>query len=1033
METRSSRIFFLRNTTAPRLLRTGLFLLGLVCSSFSLAVTEIPADPPLSCSPGTTLELIRSRGQDDTWELLARSLEASPGCAALQRDWALISLRTGRLAEARRRLLAAAQTHPDTPAIHFGLGLNLLYDQTEPGAMGQSRTHLERARTLLAGEKSGEDATENTICEGFCLLALSALAPTPDEQVRMIGESLASFEAGGSVSGRGLAQKQLAGLRQRQGDTREALRCAGEALASFAEQDTLGGAVLALHLAGNAHYRLGEAAAADQQYHRSMELAEEQADDESRLRNMVALALLSRTTDVEAALRWFDQSIPVARQLGLDDMLLYVLTTRGTICGTELNRYRTALDSFSEALEVARRAGRWSTVASCLANMGHIRSFLGDYDAALLELQEAAELIDTRKVADGPLESFINREMGYLLWKNGAEEEALARLDRAATVSDAAGDTVGLANARHLQGAVLSAAGRLPEARAKLESAFTAYQRQADEYGQACVSYSMGRTAEALGDPDRAGELYLAATRLSESGGYPILAWSSNYRLGRLALAGGDLVRARQRLELALEAIHKGRAHQAEDTFRWSYMEDKHQVFCSYVDVLDQMARGGLLEQGAGLCFTVAEQAHASSLLDLLRAEEEGRGGDAEALPRITTDQALAALPGPDSWLLEYLLGEDVSFLFLLARTGLTIHRLPPRVEIESLAAGYLEQLRNPPESLDQAISPELAAAGRSLFSILLGPAADQLATGNARLVIVADGLLHHLPFEALALPGNGPPTWLAQRHEISYAHSAAVLAELRDRGDSMMDGERLELLAIGNPDFGGEHPLPPLPHSGREVRRIARRLARARAFTGKEARKSLLADPELAGARVIHLATHALVDEVSARDSAIVFSKEGPDGQDGLLSLEEIGALELDADLVVLSACSTGLGRPVHGEGVVGLSRAFISAGSRCVVHTLWPVEDRFTARLMESFFDGLVRGESKAAALTGARRALLEDGAHPHFWAPFVLVGESSSALYLEPRPRRPWLLALVLIVFGLLTLAGGIHMLKRRQGRT
>ncbi len=926
-----------------------------------------------------------------------------------------------------------AEQHPDSPAVLFGLGLNLLYDRAEPGALGQSRIHLESARALLAGQTGGRQTPEEAICEGFCLLALSAIAPTPDEQVRMINESLGRFEAGGSRSGQGLALKQLAGLRERQGDTEQALRHAEEALVCFEDEDTLGGAALALHLCGNAYYRLGETGPAEQHYHRSLALAEAQADDECRLRNMVALALLARAGNSDETLRWFDKALPIARRLEMDDMLLYVLTTRGTICGTELNRYQTALENFEEALDVARRNSRWDTVAGCLANMGHIRSFLGDFHTALLELQEAAELMDEKEVADSQLESFINREMGYLLWKNGAEEQALARLERAAAKSRAGGDTAGLANALHLQGAVLSASGEENEAREKLLQAFEEYGRQKDTYGQACVSYSMGRTAEAGGDLAQAGMQYQAAARLGLDGDYPILAWSGNYRLGRLALRAGNLDEARDRLELALRSISKSRARQANDTLRWSYMEDKHQVFCSYVDVLERMDSAGMLEDGADLCFAAAEQAHALALLDLLR------GGDGEeTLQRVTADEARAVLPEEGDVLLEYLLGEDVSFLFLLDSAGLEVYRLPPRGEIESLAAGFLEQLRAPAEAVDQVPSAELVSAGRSLHSLLLGPAEGKLAAVDARMVIVADGLLHHLPYEALVLPGDGPPRYLAQQHQVSYALSASVLAELSARRGSELSGDRLDLLAIGDPDLGGREwvstrsgrrALSPLPYSGREVRRIAGRLARARVFTGSEAKKELLGDSELARARVIHLATHALVDEASARESAIVFSLAGGDDE-GLLYLEEIEALGLDADLVVLSACSTGLGRPVRGEGVVGLSRAFITAGSRSVVHTLWPVEDRFTAGLMERFFAGLGRGESKAAALAHARLAALEDGAHPHFWAPFVLVGEGGSALLLEPRQRRQWLLPLLLIVLGLLAVAGGIWMLRRRR---
>lgn len=1041
----------------PHLLKAWLLLLILVFSPVFPAVAEAPADAALSCAPHITLELIQHRGQDETREALARILDTDPGCVNLQRDWALLSLRTGRLAEARQHLLAMAEDHPDTPAVLFGLGLNLLYDRSAPDNLAESRAYLERARTMLDGPTGGANEHERAVCDGFCLLALSALKADPDESARLIEESLGRFEAGGSSSGRGLALKQLAGLRQRQGDNAAALEHALEAVAAFEEEDTLGGLALALHLAGNALYRLGKPGPAEQHYHRSLTLAGEQKDDQSRLRNMVALGLLARAGDADVALGWFDRAVPIARRLEIDQMLLYVLTTRGTICGSELNRYRTALDSFGEALEVARQNARWPTAASCLANMGHIRSILGDFDAALLDLQQAAELIETREVSDGPLESFVNREMGYLLWKNGAEEQALARLDRAASLSRVGGDTGGLANALHLQGAILSAAGRHPEALERLDAALEAYDRGRDAYGRACVSYSLGRTAEATGDPDRAAEWYLESARLGESGTYPILAWSGNFRLGRLALDTGDLALARDRLELALETIGEERAHQAEDDFKWSYMEDKHQVFCSYVDVLERLGSAGALEDGAERGFAAAEQAHASALLDLLqggdvagdvRPQVSAGGSPAATRLQVSANEVRAMLPKENSRLLEYLLGEDASFLFLLDSAGLAVHRLPPRGEIESLAASYLEQLRTPAAAVKQAPAPELVSAGRSLFSLILEPVEERLAVDSARLVIVADGLLHHLPFEALILPGEGPPRYLIQQHEISYAHSAAVLAELSARQSSEADDDRLDLLAIGDPDFGGREwvetgcakrgagrgarlSLSPLPHSGREVRRIAGRLARARVFTGREARKSLLSEKALARARVIHLATHALVDEASARDSAIVFSLAGDAENDGLLCLNEISGLELDTELVVLSACSTGLGRPVRGEGVVGLSRAFISAGSRSVIHTLWPVEDRFTARLMEQLFAGLSSGKSKAAALAEARRTFIQSGAHPHFWAPFVLVGESGSVLQLEPRPGWPWLLQLLLIVLGVLTAVGGIiYMQKRRR---
>jgi len=982
------------------------------CTAAPALLQGAPSGPdtPHPCAPGVTLELIANQGPEVAWATLADALEADPDCAWRHRDWALLSLRTGRLAEARERLEALTGQHPESAAIRFGLGLNLLYDSGAPRAPEKGRAHLEEARRLLGRDPAGGGDGEVAVCDGFCLLALSALAPTAKEAERLIGESRLRFDAGGSTAGRGLALKQLAGQHLRRGETEQALDRAGEALDCFKAEDTLDGATLALHLMGQARAALGLAGEAQASYRRSLALAETQHDGECRLRNMVALGLLARGQDAGEALDWFDRAIPVARRLDMDELLLYALTTRGTICGTELNRYRTALDSFGEALALARRTGRTVHAARCLANMGHIRSYLGDYDAALLELQDAADLLEGLESANGSLVGFVNREMGYLLWKSGAVEQARVRLHRAAGAARACNDRAGLANTLHLQGALASEAGKPGSARSILMSARKIYAEELDDYGQACVMYSMGRNDERIGAPEQAVHRYTEAARLGEEKGYPILAWNSNYRLARMALERGDLLDALACLEKALATIAESRARQVEDALRWAYMEDKHQVFCSTVDTLDRMATAGLIEDGTGRCFSVAEQAHASALLDMVVS-----GGVDGQLPEISAEAARTVLPDEQTVLLEYLLGEDVSFLIRLTGSEVTVHRLPPRGEIESLTTRYLELLRRHPGAVGCIPSPELLDAGRDLQVMLLGPVQQGLAPGD-RLIIVADGLLHHLPFEALVLPDEGPPSFLATVFETAYAHSAAVLAELSAAPTADDPSEnRLDLLAVGNPRLDISLSISPLPHSGREVRRIAGGLARARVFTGEEATKDLLLDPELARARVIHLATHALVDAATAREAAICLSRSA-DGSSRLRP-EEIEALDLDAELVVLSTCGSGLGRPVGGEGVVGLSRAFVTAGSRSVIHTLWPVEDRFTARLMVSFYDGLARGETKTAALAEARRAALADGAHPHYWAPFVLVGDGSSTLLLEPRPWWrawwPWVVAALFLI--------------------
>jgi CHAT domain-containing protein len=275
-------------------------------------------------------------------------------------------------------------------------------------------------------------------------------------------------------------------------------------------------------------------------------------------------------------------------------------------------------------------------------------------------------------------------------------------------------------------------------------------------------------------------------------------------------------------------------------------------------------------------------------------------------------------------------------------------------------------------------------------------------------LIVAPDGPLALIPFEVLLArevseAGVAPKgAFLAERFDVSYTPSATTLAttltpSARHRGF---------LIALGDPQFapdssaaGAAEPAPgapillPLPNTLAEVE-VLRALAAPRGcvtLTGARAtRTMLLATPELHEARVVHLATHGVVDESEPERSGLWLAREG--ATPGFLSVGDILTQSLAADLVTLSACETGAGRLERGEGVLGLARAFLAAGARSVVVSLWPVNDRSTALLMERFYRPLlVRGMPRERALAEAKRALLADPEtrSPFYWAPFVLVG--------------------------------------------
>ena len=279
------------------------------------------------------------------------------------------------------------------------------------------------------------------------------------------------------------------------------------------------------------------------------------------------------------------------------------------------------------------------------------------------------------------------------------------------------------------------------------------------------------------------------------------------------------------------------------------------------------------------------------------------------------------------------------------------------------------------------------------------------------RLVVIPDGALSYLPFAALSSPGGQAP--LLHTHEVVTLPSASALAARRAIAFPRSPPPGL-LAIVADPVFqagdprmaaspsvteartGGER-FPRLPATRREAEAILALAPTARTlqlFDFAAERSAVLAG-NLRPFRVVHFATHGVLDAAQPSLSGLVLSQVGPDGEprSGFLSLHDIYNLDLQAELVVLSGCRTALGEEMQGEGLVGLTRGFMYAGAPRVIASLWPVEDRATARLMESFYQALWRDGLPAAA--ALRQAQLQLSAErrwrdPYYWASFVLQGE-------------------------------------------
>lgn len=398
-----------------------------------------------------------------------------------------------------------------------------------------------------------------------------------------------------------------------------------------------------------------------------------------------------------------------------------------------------------------------------------------------------------------------------------------------------------------------------------------------------------------------------------------------------------------------------------------------------------------------------------------------------------------------DTLLLEFSLGEERSYVWAVTSTELHAYKLPPRSEIQQTAkrlVAYLKACqRGAGEPSAQHLAritsvlnqywPEATAFSRTLLGQI-----PQLST-KKRLVIVADGELQYLPFAALPAPNTtnadtALSSVLIRDHEIANLPSASVLSILRqtagrkppakllavfadpvlERDDPRIKLARRRKLTNSATPPGNElaqalrdvstftelAQLPRLQASGREAREIVGLAGRSSSLEqiGFAANRKNATSNALGQYRIVHFATHGILNEVRPQLSGMVLSLYDEQGRyhaDGYFPLNDIYAMDLPVELVVLSACRTGLGKQVRGEGLIGLARGFIHAGSERVLASVWKVDDDATEELMRRFYHGMLKGGmTPAAALSAAQWSMSKDSrwSSPYYWAGFILQGE-------------------------------------------
>jgi len=380
--------------------------------------------------------------------------------------------------------------------------------------------------------------------------------------------------------------------------------------------------------------------------------------------------------------------------------------------------------------------------------------------------------------------------------------------------------------------------------------------------------------------------------------------------------------------------------------------------------------------------------------------------------------------------LVEFALGDETSFLWIVGADSFSAYRLPPKARIEAKVSelrGLLASGEPRPDDTAETFNARLAeserayaAAASELGRMLFAGVREDLR--NRRLIVIPDGKLHYFPVGALPVDaGDDAP--LLFHSEIVYQPSAQILAAIADRNATRKRSAG-GLLVFADPVFGADDPRvgetrPHFTEGARDLARLTASEAEARSIgesfssgatrslAGFAANRGALIGTDLSMFRILHFSTHAIVDENRPELSGIALSGVDETGapSDPMVRLQDIYSLRLDADLVVLSACSTGIGKEFRGEGLVSLNNAFLSAGSRSVVASLWKVEDSATKDLMADFYASIAAGARPSEALRRAQLRMRGKPKYrsPQFWAAFTFQGDFESVPEVSTRSTR------------------------------
>jgi len=663
--------------------------------------------------------------------------------------------------------------------------------------------------------------------------------------------------------------------------------------------------------------------------------------------------VLQMSGRLERALEYYNNSLKIFEELNDTLNIVALMSNIGTIY-FDIKEYGKAEEYLLEALKISQKAKEKSLEGNCLLNLANTQSLLGKIPDSLSSYKSGLEIARSLNSPD-------------LTWKflTGIAEyyEKAGNYDKAIELNDTALNIIdGIRSTLEDQ---------------DLKASYIARERFVFED----VITMLGSLHE----------------KESEKG------------YDTLAFRYAELSKSRAFLDLLAEAL--ANVNEGADT---CLLKRQEVLLTGLTQSKQMLEKESSKNQPSAETVTNLKNKIRESEDDLSNLKSEirttnPRYADLQYPVTVSLSELKGLCPDKNTVFLEYSLGDSSSCLWVITGTDHKFFRLPSRKilqdQIESLRFALLDP--------DKSNINFITGAGYSLYRQLIKPA-EPFLTKKSRLVIIPDGILNYLPFEVLLSDSTGKVKntsfselpFLVKKYPLSYAQSGSVLKNLvSERGESgeTHSGSK-RIIAFGDPSYENmsntestpEKSFPRLEYSRKEVENIVSFFDKGSAdiYLQEAATEENVKNKEkLNQYDYVHFATHGYIDEKNPDYSSLVLTLKNNSVEDGFLRATEIFNLKLNAELVVLSACQTGLGKLVRGEGMVGLTRAFMYAGAPAVMVSLWSVSDISTATLMREFYKNMLKGDLiKTDALRKAQLTVMKDEkfAHPFYWAPFVLFGD-------------------------------------------